>query len=79
MADAKTITMVASQGTLDGAYPPMILGSTSAALDIDVNIFFTFYGLKLLLKDPKLMVTPAGNPAMPLKMPFGSDSFRPSW
>lgn len=76
MAESKQLTMVASKGTLDGAYPPLILGSTAAALDIDVNIFFTFFGLKLLLKKPSLKVTPAGNPAMPMKMPFGPKWFQ---
>ncbi len=76
MADIKKLTMVASKGTLDGAYPPLILGSTAAALDIETSIFFTFFGLKLLLKNPKLKVTPAGNPAMPMKMPFGPKWFQ---
>jgi peroxiredoxin family protein len=54
----------------------VILASTAAALDMEVTIFFTFYGLKLLLKNPGLKVTPVGNPAMPLKMPFGPKWFQ---
>jgi peroxiredoxin family protein len=42
-----------------------------------VAIFFTFYGLELLKKDlTGLRVSPLGNPAMPMKMPFGPDWFR---
>jgi len=76
MAQQKKVTIIASKGTLDWAYPPFILGSTAAALDMEVTMFFTFYGLNLLLKDPNLKVTPAGNPAMPMNMPFGPKWFQ---
>jgi len=76
MANQKKMMMIASRGSLDWAYPPFILGSTGAALDIDTSIFFTFYGLTLLLKDLNPKVTPAGNPAMPMKMPFGPKWFQ---
>jgi len=69
------LAMIASKGTLDWAYPPMILASTAAALDMEVGVFFTFYGLVLLKKKLKLKVSPAGNPAMPMKMPFGPKGF----
>ena len=69
------LTIIATKGTLDWAYPPFILASTAAALGLEVTIFFTFYGLTLLLKDTSVLkVTPVGNPAMPMKMPFG-----PKW
>ncbi|MDH4199313.1 MAG: DsrE/DsrF/DrsH-like family protein [Spirochaetia bacterium] len=76
MATQKKLMMIASRGSLDWAYPPFILGSTAAALDMEVSIFFTFYGLTLLLKDLKPKVTPSGNPAMPMKMPFGPKWFQ---
>jgi peroxiredoxin family protein len=42
---------------------------------MEVSIFFTFYGLNLLLKDTsKLKITPTAAPDMPMKMPFG-----PKW
>ncbi len=74
--DNKTpsMTIIATKGTMDMAYPPFILASTAAALGWDVSIFFTFYGLELLKKDLNLKVSPLGNPAMPMKMPFG-----PQW
>jgi len=72
-----SMTIIATKGTLDWAYPPFILASTAAALGWDVAIFFTFYGLELLKKDLSgLQVSPLGNPAMPMKMPFGPDWFR---
>lgn len=76
-AKTPSMTIIATKGTLDWAYPPFILSSTAAALGWDVSIFFTFYGLELLKKDLSgLRVSPLGNPAMPMKMPFGPDWFR---
>ena len=72
----KKLAIIATKGTLDWAYPPFILASTAAALDYDVQIFFTFYGLSLLKKDLNLKVSPLGNPAMPMKMPFGPKWFQ---
>ena len=76
-----TMTLIATKGTLDWAYPPFILASTAAALGWNVAMFFTFYGLQLLRKDlSHLRVSPLGNPAMPMKMPFGPEWFRAiSW
>ena len=76
--DAKTPSMaiIATKGTLDWAYPPFILASTSAALGWDTSVFFTFYGLLLLKKELGSEVSPLGNPAMPMKMPFGPKWFQ---
>ena len=72
-----SMTIIATKGTLDWAYPPFILASTAAALGWNVSMFFTFYGLILLKKDiSDLKVSPLGNPGMPMKMPFGPDWFR---
>ena len=72
-----SMTIIATKGTLDWAYPPFILASTAAALGWNVSVFFTFYGLQLLRKDlSHLKVSPLSNPAMPMKMPFGPKWFR---
>ena len=72
-----SMTIIATKGTLDWAYPPFILSSTAAALGWNVSIFFTFYGLQLLKKDlSELKISPLGNPGMPMKMPFGPDWFK---
>jgi peroxiredoxin family protein len=73
--EQKKLAIIATKGSLDWAYPPFILASTAAALGYDVEIFFTFYGLQLLRKKPKLEVTPLGNPGMP--MPMGMDKWFP--
>jgi peroxiredoxin family protein len=68
-AEEKSMSIIVTKGSLDWAYPPFILATTAAAMGLPVTLFFTFYGLPLLLKDLKLQVTAAGNPAM--KMPMG--------
>ncbi len=64
--------IVASKGTLDWAYPPLILASAAAAVGMKVGIFFTFYGLNIVHKDfdKKLKVDAVGNPAMPMPVPM---------
>ncbi len=75
MSDQKKLAIIATKGTLDWAYPPFILASTAAALGYEATIFFTFYGLQLLRKEPDLKVSPLGNPGMP--MPMGMDKWFP--
>jgi peroxiredoxin family protein len=65
---AKSMSIIVTKGTLDWAYPPFILATTAAAMGLDVSMFFTFYGLPLLLKSLDLQLSPLGNPAM--KMPL---------
>ncbi len=68
---ASRMAIIAAHGTLDAAYPPLILATTAAALEMEVAIFFTFYGLELLKKDhiDHLQVAPIANPAMPMPVP----------
>jgi peroxiredoxin family protein len=68
MSEDKSMTIIVTKGSLDWAYPPFILATTAAAMGLPVTMFFTFYGLPLLLKKLDLQVTAAGNPAM--KMPM---------
>jgi peroxiredoxin family protein len=63
-----SMSIIVTKGSLDWAYPPFILSTTAAAMGLDVTLFFTFYGLPLLLKKLDLQVTPLGNAAM--KMPM---------
>ena len=67
----KKMAIIAGHGTLDAAYPPLILASTAVALDMEVAIFSTFYGLDIVNKKKlkKLKVAPLGNPAMPIPVP----------
>ena len=69
---ARRAAIIASKGTLDWAYPPLILATTAAAAGMDTSMFFTFYGLNIIHKDfaSKLKVDPVGNPAMPMPIPI---------
>lgn len=69
LENAKSMSIIVTKGSLDWAYPPFILATTAAAMDVDVTMFFTFYGLPLLKKDLNLKFTPLGNAAM--EMPMG--------
>ncbi|HEU5160809.1 MAG TPA: DsrE/DsrF/DrsH-like family protein [Streptosporangiaceae bacterium] len=69
---ARKAALVASKGTLDWAYPPLILAGSAAAIGMDTSIFFTFYGLNSVHRDAarKLKIDPVGNPAMPMPVPI---------
>lgn len=65
-ARKKKLSIIASRGTLDWAYPPLILASTAAALGYEAEIFFTSYGIELVKESPRLQATAIGNPGMPM-------------
>jgi len=68
---AKRMAIIATHGTLDAGYPPLILATAAVAMDMEVAIFFTFYGLEIIKKGnaDKLQVSPIANPAMPQPIP----------
>jgi len=41
---------ICSRDTIDGAYPALILGINAARLGMEVKIFYTFMGIRLVLK-----------------------------
>jgi peroxiredoxin family protein len=65
------LAIIAVHGSMDLAYPPLILATAAIALDMEAAIFFTFYGLEILKKGnaDKLQVSPIANPAMPQPVP----------
>ena len=71
LENAKSMSIIVTKGSLDWAYPPFILATTAAAMDVDVTLFFTFYGLPLLKKDMNPKFTPLGNAAMEMPMMGG--------
>lgn len=68
---AKRLAIIAGHGTLDLAYPPFILATAAAAMEMEAAIFFTFYGLNILKQGhiDQLQVAPLANPAMPMPVP----------
>lgn len=71
MATNNRLGIISSHGTLDAAYPPLILATSAAAIGMEAAIFFTFYGLEIIKKGnaDKLKVAPIANPAMPVPVP----------
>ncbi|MFQ5576030.1 MAG: DsrE/DsrF/DrsH-like family protein [Anaerolineae bacterium] len=67
----KRLALVASKGSLDQAYPPLMLASTAVALGWEVGVFFTFFGLDIINKhkQARLQVAPIANPAFPPPIP----------
>ena len=65
------ICIICSKGTLDMAYPGMVVANAALMMGIDATIFFTFWGLDMITdsKMDKLKLSPLGNPSM--KMPNG--------
>jgi peroxiredoxin family protein len=41
---------ICSRDTLDGAYPPLILGINAARAGMESKVFFTFMGINLACK-----------------------------
>jgi peroxiredoxin family protein len=69
--ELKKVCLIASKGTLDMAYPPLMLAIGAADMGAEVHIFFTFWGINLVLKDgaEKLKISPVGKPEMPMPIP----------
>lgn len=67
----RRIALVASKGTLDQAYPPLILATTAASLGWEAGIYFTFYGLDVIHEKrlERLKVASLANPAGPIQLP----------
>jgi len=55
------MAIIASKGTLDMAYIPLVLASTAVSMDVEVRIFFILYGVDIVnkKKNHSLMVTPS--------------------
>jgi peroxiredoxin family protein len=72
--DSKKMSIIATKGTLDMAYPPLILASTAAAFGYEVTVFHTFWGLDILHKErsKNLKLSSVGNPNMPVPNVVGA-------
>jgi len=61
----RKIAFVASKGTLDMAYPPLVMANAALGEGIETHIFFTFWGMDIITKKTMndLKFTPMANPA----------------
>jgi len=68
---ATKVGIIVLSGTLDKAMPAFIIGTTAAAMGMEVGMFFSFYGLNVIHKEKmkNLKVSPVGNPAIPMPIP----------
>lgn len=68
--DNRHIAFICSKGTLDMAYPALVMGWAALGNGIDVTIFFTFWGLDLINKErvDHLEIAPVANTSMKMTM-----------
>jgi len=62
----KKLSIVISRGSLEGVYPGLIMANGARMMGIEVNVFFTFFGLDAITKKKmdNLKVATVGNPSM---------------
>lgn len=62
----RKLCIICSKGTLDMAYPGLVLANAALMEGASVTMFFTFWGLEMVHKQKMhhLKVSPLGNPAM---------------
>ncbi len=69
----RKLCIICSKGTLDMAYPGLVLANAALMEGIDVTMFFTFWGLDIINKRKMnhLKFVPVGNPSMPIPNAVG--------
>lgn len=62
----RKLAIICSKGTLDMAYPGLIIGNGAVEEGIETHLFFTFWGMDIIRRKTvdKLTMTPVGNTAM---------------
>ena len=70
----RRICLICSKGTLDMAYPGLVLANAARMNGIGAMIFFTFWGLDLITKKKvdRLRVATVGNPSLPIPTWLGA-------
>lgn len=69
----RKVAIVCSKGTLDMAYPGLILANAARMSGMEAIVFFTFWGLDVITeqKVDKLHVSTVGNPSMSMPTLLG--------
>ena len=70
----KKVSIICSKGSLDMAYPGLILANAARMSGIEATLFFTFWGLDIITKQKidELKVSTVGNPSMGMPTFLGS-------
>jgi peroxiredoxin family protein len=69
----RKLAIICSKGSLDMAYPGLILANAARMMGIEADLFFTFWGMDIISKKnvDHLKVTMVGNPAMHMPQLLG--------
>lgn len=64
-AEGRKLAIICSKGSLDMAYPGLVLANAALGEGIETHLFFTFWGFDMINKETMghLKFTPVGNPA----------------
>lgn len=70
----KKVSIICSKGSLEGIYPALIMANGARMEGIEVNLFFTFFGMDAITKKKikKIKVATVGNPAMGIPTLIGA-------
>jgi len=68
--ETRKVAFICSKGDLDMAYPALVMGWAALGNGIDVTIFFTFWGMDMIVKSrqDRLELSPIGKTSMKMKM-----------
>ncbi len=75
MADAiEKVSIIISKGSFEGAYPGLIMANGARMEGIEVNVFFTFFGLDVInpARNAHLQVATVGNPGLHIPTVVGA-------
>ena len=69
----QAVSLIMSKGSLDMAYPGLIMANGARMTGIEANLFFTFWGLDIITekKLDHLHTPTVGNPSMPIPTMLG--------
>ena len=64
--ETRKLAIINSKGTLDMAYPGLVVANSARMIGIEVVMFFTFWGMDIITKKKhsKLQLSPIGNTSM---------------
>ncbi|WP_159805570.1 DsrE/DsrF/DrsH-like family protein [Cellulomonas citrea] len=65
-SSGRHLAIICSKGNLDMAYPGLILANAALGEGVQVDLFFTFWGFDMIMRDraDEMAFSPAGNAAM---------------
>ncbi len=69
----RKLAIICSKGSLDMAYPGLVLANAALGEGVETHLFFTFWGFDIITKSrmAHLQFTPLGNPATHLPQGLG--------